>query len=58
MEHDFATCPQCGVPAEIQERTMLPSTDGPVEHVKIRCPAGHWFFMELAALSVPLAAAA
>jgi hypothetical protein len=50
MEHDFTSCPECGVPAEISQRTMLPSTDGPVEHVKTRCLAGHWFFMESVAL--------
>lgn len=50
MEHEFTTCPECGIPAEISQRTMLPSTDGPVEHVKTRCLAGHWFFMEAAAL--------
>ena len=58
MERHLTTCPQCGVPAEIEQRTMLPSTDGPVEHVKIRCLGGHWFFMEADALpaSLPLAA--
>jgi hypothetical protein len=58
MEHDLTTCPECGVPAEIQQRRMLPSTDGPVEHAKIRCLAGHWFFMDLAALRTAVAAAA
>ena len=58
MEHDLTPCPECGVPAEIQDRRMLPSTDGPTEHAKIRCLAGHWFFMELAALPAQVAAAA
>ena len=50
MEHELTGCPECGVPAGISQRTMLPSTDGPVEHVTTRCLAGHWFFMEAAAL--------
>ena len=58
MKQDFTSCPECGVLAEISQRTTLPSTDGPVEHVKTRCLAGHWFFMELAALPMPVAAAA
>jgi len=46
------TCPDCGAPAEVLYRSTLPSTDGPVEHVKIRCGHGHWFFMEAAAVPV------
>jgi hypothetical protein len=46
MEREFTTCPECGLPAEIQYRSVLQSTDGPVEHVKTRCVTGHWFFME------------
>jgi hypothetical protein len=29
------------MPAEILERFTLPSTDGPVEHLKTVCPRGH-----------------
>ncbi len=29
---------------------MLPSTDGPLEHVRIRCVQRHWFAMPVAAL--------
>jgi hypothetical protein len=46
MEREFTPCPACGLPAEIQHRSVLQSTDGPVEHVKTRCVTGHWFFME------------
>ena len=34
---------RCGLPAEVQARITARSSDGPVESVKIRCPAGHWF---------------
>jgi hypothetical protein len=37
------TCPECGAPAEILDRFVLPSTDGPVEHLKARCVTGPWF---------------
>ena len=37
------SCPQCARPAEITERFTLGSTDGPLDHVKTRCPEGHWF---------------
>ena len=46
MEHEFTTCPECGLPAEVLHRSALQSTDGPVEHVKLRCVTGRWFFME------------
>ena len=38
-------CPQCMAPAELLARWTWASTDGPVEHVKIRCVLGHWFAM-------------
>ena len=34
---------RCGLPAEIQDRYLASSTDGPLESAKIRCPRGHWF---------------
>lgn len=44
-ESPFVDCPECGLPAHVEWRAELASTDGPVEHVKIRCISRHWFFM-------------
>jgi len=33
---------RCGLPAAVQYRYMVTSTDGPLESAKIRCPRGHW----------------
>lgn len=43
-------CPECGAPAEIEQRTVLESTDGPVEHVRVRCVRRHHFLLPTAAL--------
>ncbi len=42
-EIDIVGCPACGGPAEVADRFVLPSTDGPVEHVKVHCVRRHWF---------------
>jgi hypothetical protein len=42
---EFGYCPACGAIAEIDQRYTLESTDGPVEHVHIRCIDGHAFNM-------------
>ncbi len=34
-------CPECGVPAEVTDRFSLTGTDGPVEHLALRCSARH-----------------
>jgi hypothetical protein len=34
---------RCGLPAAVEDRYTLGSTDGAVTGVRIRCPAGHWF---------------
>lgn len=41
-------CPNvgCGRSAEIEDRWTLPSTDGLVRMVKVRCEAGCWFTVE------------
>jgi hypothetical protein len=38
-------CPECGVPAETTDRFALTGTDGPVEHLALRCSARHQFRM-------------
>ena len=39
-------CPGCGAPAEITERFILASTDGPITHVAVCCIGGHHYRME------------
>lgn len=41
---DLTVCPECGQTAEIEDRHVLDSTDGPIEHARVRCLDGHWFF--------------
>ena len=41
LGHDGAT--RCGLPAEVEARYTVRSTDGPLESARIRCPRGHWF---------------
>jgi hypothetical protein len=43
MELELTHCPDCGLPAEVIDRAVLPSTDGTIEHVKTRCITGHWY---------------
>jgi hypothetical protein len=46
---------RCGLPAAVEGRYRLGSTDGPVASVKIRCPRGHWFNGPVDALTVAVA---
>jgi hypothetical protein len=41
MDHQGGT--RCGLPAEIEHRYSVRSTDGELDSAKIRCPRGHWF---------------
>jgi len=41
---DLIGCPTCGAPAEIVWVTVLGSTDGPVEHLDVRCVRKHGYF--------------
>lgn len=34
---------RCGLPAEIEDRYSMRSSDGALDSAKIRCPVGHWF---------------
>jgi hypothetical protein len=58
----FLTCPayldrdgaaRCGLPAEVEVRYIMNSTDGPLENAKIRCPRGHHFNGPIEYLTVP-----
>ena len=59
----FLDCPaylgggaaRCGLPAEVETRYTVSSTDGPLESAKIRCPRGHWFNGPIESLTVPAA---
>ena len=44
---DLTVCPEprCSSPAEIYDRSALRSTDGPIEHVRIRCLNRHHFLL-------------
>ena len=44
---DDTVCPEpgCALPAEILDRTLIESTDAPVEHARVVCPRGHRFLM-------------
>ncbi|HET9138856.1 hypothetical protein [Actinophytocola sp.] len=39
----FTTCPGCGAIAEVVDRFTLPSTAGPVEHIRTHCVHRHWY---------------
>jgi hypothetical protein len=58
----FVDCPaymssnspvRCGLPAEVEGRYTMQSTDGPLESAKIRCPRGHWFNGPVKFLALP-----
>jgi hypothetical protein len=50
-ELDLVVCPECAAPAEVVDRFAVPSTHGPVEHVKVRCLSRHWFLLPVASLA-------
>lgn len=42
---ELVWCPECGQVAHVEAREVWESTDGPVEHVRVRCLARHLFLM-------------
>jgi hypothetical protein len=52
---ELTSCPECGAPAEITEVVILGSTDGPIDHARVRCVRRHWFFMPADRLVIGLA---
>lgn len=48
---DTVACPECGRQAVVEWRANVGSTDGALEHLKIRCPGRHWFLMPSALLA-------
>ncbi len=50
---DLTTCPECGALAEIRDRHVLQSTDGPIEHARVRCVQRHHFFLPVERLALP-----
>jgi hypothetical protein len=48
---------RCGLPAEVEDQCTMASTDGPVDCVRINCPAGHWFNAPVEFLVLPASAA-
>ncbi len=47
---DLTTCPDCGAIAEVLDRFVLESTDGPVEHLRTVCVRRHWFVLPVASM--------
>ena len=42
-----------GLPAEVEYRYAVGSSDGPLESAKIQCPRGHWFNGPIESLTLP-----
>ena len=40
----------CGLPAEVMDRQVFGSTEGPVEHVKTTCVNRHFLFFPVSML--------
>jgi hypothetical protein len=52
---DLVGCPACAAPAEVVERYVLDSTDGPIEHATVRCSERHRFTVLVERLVTPRA---
>jgi hypothetical protein len=40
---EIVECPECAAPAEVVDRFMLDSADGPIEHAVVLCVLAHRF---------------
>ena len=43
---------RCGLPAMVEYRYPIRSTEGMLDGAKIRCPRGHWFLGPVDALTM------
>lgn len=50
MELTQCPDPACDAPAEVLDRYALSSTDGGIEHIKVRCLHRHWYLLPVSAL--------
>jgi hypothetical protein len=50
---DLVGCPACAAPAEVIDRYVLESTDGPIEHATVMCALRHRFTVLVERLATP-----
>ena len=50
---DLVGCPACAAPAEVVERYVLESTDGPIEHATVLCSERHRYTVLVERLQTP-----
>jgi hypothetical protein len=50
---DLVGCPACPAPAEIVDRYVLESTDGPIEHATVVCASRHRFTVLVERMATP-----
>jgi hypothetical protein len=50
---EMVDCPACAAPAVIQFSSMLESTGGPVEHLRITCVRQHTYLLPRDMLAIP-----
>jgi hypothetical protein len=50
---DLVGCPACAAPAEVVDRFVLASTDGPIEHATVVCASRHRFTVLVERLATP-----